>query len=192
MPELAMALSSLHFLSPDARSKAFDASANGYARGEGAAVVVLKSLDAALRDGNVIRAVIRGTGVNQDGRTPGITVPSARSQEELIRSTYASAGLDFRDTQYFEAHGTGTPVGDPLECSAIGATFGQSRTPEQPTILVGSVKTNIGHLEAAAGLAGLIKAVYCVEKGQVPANLWFEKPNPRIDMEAWKLKVSWE
>ncbi|KAK0707101.1 hypothetical protein B0T26DRAFT_790998 [Lasiosphaeria miniovina] len=189
MPELAMALSSLHFLSPDARSKAFDASANGYARGEGAAVVVLKSLDAALRDGNVIRAVIRGTGVNQDGRTPGITVPSARSQEELIRSTYASAGLDFRDTQYFEAHGTGTPVGDPLECSAIGATFGQSRTPEQPTILVGSVKTNIGHLEAAAGLAGLIKAVYCVEKGQIPANLWFEKPNPRIDMEVWKLKI---
>jgi len=106
-PEMPMLLSSLHFLSPDGRSKAFDASADGYGRGEGAAVIIVKSLDAALRDGNVIRAVIRGSGVNQDGRTPGITVPSAESQEQLIRSTYAEAGLDFRNTQYFEAHGTG-------------------------------------------------------------------------------------
>jgi acyl transferase domain-containing protein len=107
-PEMPSLLSSLHFLAPDGRSKAFDASANGYGRGEGAAMMVVKSLDAALRDGNVIRAVIRGTGVNQDGRTtPGITVPSSKAQEELIRSTYAATGLDFKDTQYFEAHGTG-------------------------------------------------------------------------------------
>ena len=188
MPELPMALSALHFLSPDARCKSFDASANGYARGEGAAVVILKPLADALRDGNVIRAVIRGTGVNQDGRTPGITVPSSKSQEALIRSTYASAGLGFNDTQFFEAHGTGTPVGDPLECGAIGATFGQARG-QDDKILVGSIKTNIGHLEAVAGLAGFIKSVYCVEKGLVPPNLYFNKPNPRIDLEGWKLKV---
>ncbi|KAK3990438.1 Compactin diketide synthase mokB [Cladorrhinum sp. PSN332] len=192
MPELPMALSALHFLSPDAKCKTFDASANGYARGEGAAVVILKRLDAALRDGNVIRAVIRGTGVNQDGRTPGITVPSSKAQEELIRNTYAAAGLDFTDTQYFEAHGTGTAVGDPAECSAIGATFGKSRTPEQPNLLVGSIKPNIGHLEAAAGMAGLIKAVHCVEQGQIPPNLWFKNPNPRIDFEGWRLKVPTE
>ncbi|KAM7200715.1 Compactin diketide synthase mokB [Naviculisporaceae sp. PSN 640] len=189
MPELPLALSNLHFLSPDARCKSFDASANGYARGEGAAVVILKPLEAALRDGNVIRAVIRGTGVNQDGRTPGITVPSAQSQEALIRSTYAAAGLNFRDTQYFEAHGTGTPVGDPLECSAIGATFGQERSEEHPQILVGSIKPNIGHLEAVAGLAGVIKSIYCVEKGLIPPVVYYEKPNPRIDMEGWKLKI---
>ncbi|KAM7191829.1 Compactin diketide synthase mokB [Rhypophila sp. PSN 637] len=189
MPELSSALSNLHFLSPDGRCKSFDASANGYGRGEGAVVVILKPLETALRDGNVIRAVIRGTGVNQDGRTPGITVPSAQSQEALIRSTYAAAGLSFKDTQYFEAHGTGTPVGDPLECSAIGATFGQERSEEHPQILVGSIKPNIGHLEAIAGLAGLVKSIYCVEKGLIPPVVYYEKPNPKIDMEGWKLRI---
>ncbi|KAJ4859547.1 KR domain-containing protein [Trichoderma breve] len=191
MPEMQNAMTSLHFLSPDSKSMSFDHKANGYARGEGAAVVILKPLADALRDGNVIRAVIRGTGVNQDGRTPGITVPSSKAQEELIRVTYASAGLDFKQTGYFEAHGTGTPVGDPLECAAIAATFGQVR-PESDPLLIGSVKTNIGHMEGAAGLAGLVKAVYALERGQVPPNLWFEKANPRIPLAKWKLKVPTE
>ncbi|KAK0611193.1 hypothetical protein B0T14DRAFT_548500 [Immersiella caudata] len=189
-PEMPSPLSSLHFLATDGRSKAFDASANGYGRGEGAAMLVVKRLDAALRDGNVIRAVIRGTGVNQDGRTtPGITVPSSMAQEELIRSTYAEAGLELKDTQYFEAHGTGTPLGDPLECAAIGATLGQHRPPEQPNIVVGSIETNIGHLEAAAGIAGAIKAVLCVERGLIPPNLLLKNVNPRIDLFGWNLKI---
>ncbi|KAK4452026.1 hypothetical protein QBC34DRAFT_483426 [Podospora aff. communis PSN243] len=192
-PEMPFLLSSLHFLAPDGRSKAFDAGADGYGRGEGAAMMVVKRLDAALRDGNVIRAVIRGTGVNQDGRTtPGITVPSSKAQEELIRSTYAAAGLDFKDTQYFEAHGTGTPVGDPLECAAIGATFGRRRPAEQPNIVVGSIKPNIGHLEAAAGIAGVIKALLCVERGLIPPNVLLKNINPRIDLDGWNLKIPTE
>jgi 3-oxoacyl-(acyl-carrier-protein) synthase len=107
MPEMQIAMTSLHFLSPDSKCQAFDHKANGYSRGEGAAVITLKPLADAIRDNNVIRAVIRGTGVNQDGKTPGITLPSAEAQEELIRTTYQSAGLDFSETNYFEAHGTG-------------------------------------------------------------------------------------
>ncbi|PHH80713.1 hypothetical protein CDD80_61 [Ophiocordyceps camponoti-rufipedis] len=189
MPELQTAMASLHFLSPDCKSMAFDYKANGYARGEGAAVVILKPLADALRDGNVIRAVIRGSGVNQDGKTPGITVPSLMAQKELIISTYAKAGLDFEDTCYVEAHGTGTPVGDPIECAAIGATIGQGRT--EP-VLIGSAKTNIGHLESAAGLVGLIKAVYALEKGLIPPSLWFERANPKIPLEHLNLKVATE
>ncbi|RDA94859.1 hypothetical protein CP533_4211 [Ophiocordyceps camponoti-saundersi (nom. inval.)] len=189
MPELQTAMSSLHFLSPDCKSMAFDHKANGYARGEGAAVVVLKPLCDALRDGNVIRAVIRGSGVNQDGKTPGITVPSLKAQKELIEATYANAGLSFQDTLYVEAHGTGTAVGDPIECKAIGSTIGQLRTSEAP-LLVGSAKTNIGHLESAAGLAGLIKTVYILERGLIPPSLWFEKANPSIPFQELNLKAS--
>ncbi|GFF43418.1 lovastatin nonaketide synthase [Aspergillus udagawae] len=188
MPEMQIAMTSLHFLSPDSKCQAFDHKANGYSRGEGAAVITLKPLADALRDNNVIRAVIRGTGVNQDGKTPGITLPSAEAQEELIRTTYQSAGLDFSETNYFEAHGTGTPAGDPLEASAIGATFGASRSKDNP-IPIGSIKTNIGHMEGASGLAGLIKSVYALEKGIIPPNLWFEKPNPRIPMTDWNITI---
>ncbi|GLA55110.1 type I Iterative Polyketide synthase (PKS) [Aspergillus niger] len=188
MPEMQIAMTSLHFLSPDSKSQAFDHKANGYSRGEGAAVITLKPLADALRDNNVIRAVIRGTGVNQDGKTPGITLPSAEAQEELIRTTYQSAGLDFSETNYFEAHGTGTPAGDPLEASAIGATFGASRSKDNP-IPIGSIKTNIGHMEGVSGLAGLIKSVYALEKAIIPPNLWFEKPNPRIPMAEWNITV---
>ncbi|KAI3400337.1 hypothetical protein diail_3354 [Diaporthe ilicicola] len=188
MPEMQLGMTALHFLSPDNHSQTFDHKANGYARGEGAAVVVLKPLHAAMRDGNVIRGVIRGTGVNQDGHTPGITLPSAQAQEDLIRSTYRSAGLDFSETTYFEAHGTGTAAGDPLEAAAIGATLGVSRPPEQP-LIVGSIKTNVGHMEGVSGLGGLIKVIYALERAEIPPNLWFERANPRIHMKKWGIEV---
>ncbi|KAL6796632.1 putative polyketide synthase [Trichoderma sp. SZMC 28012] len=189
MPEMQIAMTSLHFLSPDSKSQSFDHKANGYARGEGATVVVIKALEDALRDGDTIRAVIRGTGVNQDGKTPGITLPSAKAQEDLIRYTYKTAGLPFEETGYFEAHGTGTAAGDPLECAAIAATIGATRPKDSP-LLIGSVKTNIGHMEGASGLAGLIKAVFALERAVIPPNLWFEKANPRIPLEKWGLEVS--
>ncbi|TQN73576.1 Highly reducing polyketide synthase alt5 [Colletotrichum shisoi] len=191
MPEMQLSMTALHFLSPDNKSQTFDHKANGYARGEGAAVVLIKPLHLALRDNNVIRGVIRGTGVNQDGHTPGITLPSAKAQEDLIRSVYKSAGLNFQDTTYFEAHGTGTAAGDPLEASAIGATLGAARPPGKP-LIVGSIKTNVGHMEGVSGLGGLIKAIYALEKGQIPPNLWFEKANPKIPMEKWGIQVPTE
>lgn len=181
-------LTALNFLSPDSKCQAFDQKANGYARGEGIASVILKPLDAALRDNDLIRGVIRGTAVNQDGKTPGITLPSMEAQVDLINSAYASAGLCLNDTAYFEAHGTGTSAGDYLETGALGMTFGKARQAGNP-LLVGTVKTNIGHVEGASGLAGLIKAIYILEKGEIPGNLWFEKVNPRIPMEDWKIKV---
>ncbi|KUI56669.1 Lovastatin diketide synthase LovF [Cytospora mali] len=188
MPETSNHLSTLTFLSPDAKSKAFDASANGYARGEGVCVLLVKSLAKALEDGDSIRAVIRGTAVNQDGRTPGINLPSTTAQETLIRSAYKDAGLDFSGTGYFEAHGTGTAAGDPLETAAVGRVFADSRKSSQP-LYIGSIKTNIGHLEGGAGLAGLVKAMYILEKGRIPPNLWLEKVNPKIDLEGWKLAI---
>ena len=173
------------------KCRTFDHKASGYSRGEGAASLVLKSLDDAIRDNDVIRAVIRGTAVNQDGKTPGLTLPSAEMQEELLKIAYKNAGLDFQDTGYFEAHGTGTPAGDPLETRAIGSTLGKRRSLADPLIL-GSVKSNIGHLEGAAGLAGVIKAVYVLEKGAIPPNIWFEKINPRILLDEWNLKIPTE
>jgi acyl transferase domain-containing protein len=181
-------LTALNFLSPGSKCHAFDHKANGYARGDGIASIVLKPLDDALRDNDVIRGVIRGTVVNQDGKTPGITNPSMQAQEDLINLAYESAGLDMSETSYFEAHGTGTQAGDPIETGALARTFGKTRTPENP-LLVGTVKTNLGHLEGASGLAGLIKAVYVLEKGMTPPNLWFEKANPRIPIQQLKIKV---
>ncbi|MCJ1384009.1 hypothetical protein MMC17_007124 [Xylographa soralifera] len=187
-PDIMITMCALHFLSPDGKSQSFDHKANGYSRGEGFASVILKPLDAALRDNDVIRAVIRGTALNQDGKTPGITLPSVQAQEQLIRTAYQNAGLDMSETGYFEAHGTGTPAGDPIETEALASTFGKTRTANNP-LLVGSVKTNIGHLEGGSGLAGLIKSIYILEKGLIPPNLWFEEANPRILMDQWKLKV---
>lgn len=176
-------------MSFDGRSYTSDHRACGYGRGEGFATVILKPLDAALRDKNPIRAVIRATAINSDGRTKGITLPSRESQVEMIRSAYADAGLDPHDTGYFEAHGTGTQAGDPIEMSAIYEVFASSRARDDP-LIVGSIKTNIGHLEGASGLAGLIKAVLCLEKGVIPPNINFEKPNNQIPLEEWNLKVS--
>jgi acyl transferase domain-containing protein len=147
-------------------------------------VVIIKPLSEALRDGNTIRAVIRATGSNQDGRTPGITQPSGSAQEQLIRNTYKKARLDMSETRYFEAHGTGTAVGDPIEARAIADAF---RNEGRDPLYVGAVKSNIGHLEGASGIAGLIKTVLVLERGVIPANIWFDRVNPKIDAEAWNL-----
>ncbi|KAF2177891.1 hypothetical protein K469DRAFT_601543 [Zopfia rhizophila CBS 207.26] len=185
-PSVSANLNSLNFLSPDNKCYSFDHRANGYSRGEGFGVVILKRLSKALQDGNVIRAVIRATGSNQDGRTPGITQPSGRAQELLIRSTYHRAGLDMAKTRYFEAHGTGTPVGDPTEAKAIANAFKQIGSSRKP-LYIGSVKSNIGHLEGASGIAGLIKTILVLERGLIPANIWLDRINRQIDAAAWNL-----
>lgn len=180
----------MRFLSPDSKCYSFDHRANGYARGEGLGAVIIKRLSSAIRDGDTIRAVVRGTGVNQDGRTPGITLPSQEAQRALIRETYAKAGLELEQTRYFEAHGTGTAAGDPLEAGAIAATFAEARTKDDgEPLIVGAIKSNIGHLEGSSGLAGLIKTILVLETGNIPPNIWMEKINPKIPAKQWKLKV---
>jgi acyl transferase domain-containing protein/NADPH:quinone reductase-like Zn-dependent oxidoreductase/SAM-dependent methyltransferase len=173
-------LSNMNFLSPDSRCYSFDHRANGYARGEGFGVLVLKRLEDAVRDSDTIRAVIRSTGSNSDGRTPGIAQPSGKAQEQLIRETYGKAGLSLGATRFFEAHGTGTAVGDPIEANAIGAAFGIHRSADEP-LYVGALKSNVGHLEGASGVAGVIKTVLALESGIIPPNTNFERLNPRID-----------
>ncbi|KIW12217.1 hypothetical protein PV08_09493 [Exophiala spinifera] len=187
-PMMFIGLTRQQFLSPDGLCKSFDASGDGYSRGEGVVALMLKPVDQAIRDGDNIRAVIRGTGMNQDGKTKGITVPSTDAQAELIRTTYESAGIDFKDTHYFEAHGPGTKAGDPVELEAISRTVSKGRS-ERNKLIVGSVKSNIGHLESVAGLAGLIKSVYILETGIIPANLHFQTPNPSIPFDKWKIMV---
>lgn len=188
-PNTMLPMTALNFLSPDGKCYAFDERANGYGRGEGVGAVVLKPLHMALRDNDTIRAVIRGSGVNQDGRTPGITMPSKEAQAMNIEAVYKAAGLDYNRTAYFEAHGTGTQAGDPTELGAISGTFAETRTSDVP-LYVGSIKTNIGHLEGCAGIAGLVKGVLMLEKGLIPPNLYFENANPKIDLDAWRIKVS--
>ncbi|KAI0378207.1 putative polyketide synthase [Hypomontagnella monticulosa] len=190
-PEYFKWMTNLNFLSPDSRCYSFDHRANGYARGEGIGVIILKRLSDAIRDGNTIRAVIRSTGSNEDGRTLGITQPSSEAQEHLIRETYRRAGLSMAYTRYFEAHGTGTPLGDPLETRAIGAAFNGYRTNADP-IYVGAVKSNIGHLEGASGIAGIVKAVLALEKAVIPPNTNFEKLNPKIESQSLPLKFPQE
>jgi acyl transferase domain-containing protein/acyl carrier protein len=187
-PENPISMCKGGFLSKDGRSKSFDARADGYGRGEGAGIVVLKKLSDALRDEDEIYAVIRGTGVNQDGRTNGITVPNPESQENLVRRVCRDAGVDPRNIRYFEAHGTGTSVGDPLEARALGAVVGTGRDPANPCI-VGSVKANIGHLEAASGVAGIIKAALCLKHRQIPPIANLETPNPNIPFEELGLRL---
>ena len=171
-------LSNGGFLSPDGICHSFDSRANGYARGEGFATVVLKTVEQAIEDGDMIRAVIRATGVSSDGRTPSITQPNPQAQADLIRQTYASAGCDLSSTDFFEAHGTGTKAGDPVEARVISEVFGERL--EHPMI-VGACKSNIGHTEAASGLASVIKSVLMLETGLIPPNIWFEKLNPDIE-----------
>jgi acyl transferase domain-containing protein len=141
----------------------------------------------AVRDQDTIRAVVRSTASNQDGRSPGVTQPTKKVQVELIRAAYENAGLSLGSTRYFEAHGTGTPVGDPIEASAISEVFTRYRSPDDP-IYIDAVKSNIGHLEGAAGIAGLLKSVFVLERGIIPPNIWFEKPNPKIPAEEWNFK----
>ncbi|KAL4971438.1 polyketide synthase [Aspergillus desertorum] len=188
-PGLYIFESKLHMLSPTGRSRMWDAQADGYARGEGVASVILKPLRQAIADNDHIDCIIRETGVNQDGRTPGITMPSAAAQADLIRSTYERCGLDYtkleQRCQYFEAHGTGTLAGDPIEAKAIRDVFFPAETAavfdDQQVLFVGSVKTVIGHLEGTAGLAGILKASLALQHGLIPANMHFQRLNPAIE-----------
>ncbi len=173
-------------LSTDGRCRTFDAKGSGYVRGEGICAVILKRFSEAEAHGDTIRAIVRATGANHDGRKQGITLPAPEAQEALIRSTYRSAGIQPADTQYFEAHGTGTAAGDPREAQAIGAVFAENR--QQP-LIVGSVKSHIGHLEGASGLAAVIKTALALERALIPPNMHFETPNPKIDFEKWKIQV---
>ena len=175
-------------LSPEGRCKAFDASANGFVRGEGAGMVVLKRLSRALADGDPIHGVIIGTALNQDGHTNGISLPSAEAQARLVRDACIDAGVAPSQIGFVEAHGTGTAVGDPIEAHALAAALCEDRSEEAP-LLIGSVKTNLGHLETAAGVAGLVKALLVLKHRRIPASLHFETPNPNIDFVALKLRV---
>lgn len=177
-----------NFMAEDGKSKSFDASADGYGRGEGCGIVVLKRLKDAVRDGDKIHAVISGVGINQDGHNEGLTVPNARAQEKLIHQVAQQANVQLGDIVYVEAHGTGTPVGDPLEAQAISNTIGKSRPNGQP-VIIGSVKANIGHLEAAAGVAGLIKACLCVKHRAVPPQANLKEPNPNIPFAEMNLRL---
>ena len=192
-PESSIMLSKAGFLNPDQFCKAFDASANGYVRGEGAGVVILKPLSRALADGDAIYAWVRGSAVNQDGFLPeGFTVPNVFSQIELLEAVYNDAGIDPLTVDFVEAHGTGTPVGDPIETLALGAVLGRERDENHRSLIIGSVKTNIGHLEGAAGIAGFIKGALTAYHGVVPPNLHFHVPNPDIDWDNLNLKVPTE
>ncbi|MDC3955568.1 non-ribosomal peptide synthetase/type I polyketide synthase [Polyangium jinanense] len=181
-PFASRASAKLGALSPDGKCRSFDASANGFVRGEGGAVVVLKRLSDAERDRDPILAVIRGSAVNQDGRSTGLTTPNVLSQEALIRQALEDARIGPERIGYVETHGTGTPLGDPIEFEALRAVYGKPREDGSPLVL-GAVKTNIGHLEAGAGVAGLVKAILCLGRGTIPKNLHFETLNPRISTQ---------
>ncbi|KAI1080984.1 hypothetical protein F5B20DRAFT_588940 [Whalleya microplaca] len=184
---MSVPLSRLNFLSPDSQCYSFDERANGYSRGEGVGVIVLKRLSKALENGDIIRAVIRGTAVNQDGRTPSISQPSSTAQAALIRKAYEKVGFDFHSTGYFEAHGTGTSLGDPIEAKGISLAFSEHRNLDNP-LFVGSVKANIGHLEGTAGIAGLIKIILMLERAKVPPVALLNHLNPAIDADQWHLQ----
>ncbi|MEV5651262.1 type I polyketide synthase [Nocardia sp. NPDC052254] len=173
-------------LSPDGRCKTFDASADGYGRAEGCGLVVLKRLSQAQRDGDRVYAVIRGSAVNHDGRTGGLTVPSAHAQEAVVRAALSVANVEPAQVHYVEAHGTGTALGDPIEIGALNSVFGSGRAP----VWVGSIKSNFGHAETAAGIAGLIKAALAVQRAAIPATLHVREPNPRIDWAAGAARVA--
>ncbi|MDI5965470.1 non-ribosomal peptide synthetase/type I polyketide synthase [Streptantibioticus silvisoli] len=187
-PQYTIAETKGGFLSGSGRSRAFDAAADGYVRAEGVGVVALKRLADALRDGDPVHAVVLGSGVNQDGRTDGITVPSADAQTALIRRVCSQAGVAPGALQYVEAHGTSTPVGDPIEADALGRVLAIGRPPGARTY-VGSVKTNIGHTEAAAGVAGLIKTVLALKHRRIPPHLHLERPSTAIDWDALPFEV---
>ncbi len=187
-PSAFIAFSAATMLSPDGRCKAFDASANGFVRGEGAGLVMLKPLSRAEADGDRIYALILASGANQDGRTAGIAMPSEDSQAALIERCCAEAGVSAGQIDFMEAHGTGTGVGDPVEARALGRVLGREREDGIPCFL-GSVKPNIGHLESAAGIAGLIKSALVLHHRAVPPHLIFTRPNPNIPFEEMGLRL---
>ncbi|MCA0155353.1 type I polyketide synthase [Tsukamurella sp. M9C] len=190
-PNFTIAASTGGFLSPTSTSRAFDAAANGYVRGEGAALVVLKPLARARADGDRIYATVLGTAVSQDGRTNGITVPNGDSQKRAIEAALARAGVAADSVDYVEAHGTGTPVGDPIEATAIGEIYGADRPADRP-LVIGSVKTNLGHLEAAAGVVGFIKSALALGHRRVPRHLHLDALNPAIDLDRLRIRIATE
>ncbi|WP_329093492.1 SDR family NAD(P)-dependent oxidoreductase [Streptosporangium sp. NBC_01469] len=190
-PESTVSAAKFGALSPDGRCFVFDARANGYVRGEGGGLVLLKRLADAVADGDEIRCVIRGSAVNNDGGGAGLTVPRGGAQEEVIRLACERAGVEPGEIQYVELHGTGTRVGDPVEAAALGAVLGAARAPGHP-LAVGSAKTNVGHLEGAAGIVGLLKVALSIGHGELPASRNYETPNPAIPLESLNLRVQSE
>ncbi|MCK6593253.1 MAG: polyketide synthase, partial [Polyangiaceae bacterium] len=188
-PLIHVEFSRLRAMSPDGRCKAFDASADGVGWGDGCGMLVLKRLRDAERDGDRVLAVIRGTAVNQDGRSNGLTAPNGPSQQAVIRSALAQANLAPADIDYIEAHGTGTPLGDPIEVQALGAVLAEGRPPERP-VVIGSVKTNFGHTQAAAGVAGIIKTVLSLQRERIPKNANFRAPSPHIAWDELPVRVA--
>ncbi|HVH42998.1 MAG TPA: beta-ketoacyl synthase N-terminal-like domain-containing protein, partial [Labilithrix sp.] len=182
-PELTVAYSQAGMLSPNGRCKTFDASADGYVRSEGCGILVLKPLADAVASGDNVLAVLTGAAVNQDGRSSGLTAPNGHAQRAVIRAALADAGVSPSHVDYLEAHGTGTRLGDPIELEAIGDVFRESRSSDRP-VLVGSVKTNLGHLEAAAGVAGLMKVILALRHEEIPPHLHFERLNPQVSTDA--------
>jgi acyl transferase domain-containing protein len=191
LPQVYVNFSKARMLSPTGRVLTFDARADGFVRAEGAGAVILKRLDDALADGDRIYAVITAMAVNQDGYTPTLTVPSAEAQAKMLRQVCKDAGVAPEDVGYVEAHGTGTPVGDPIEASAIGSVFGIGRAPSN-RLVVGSVKTNVGHLESGAGVCGLIKTALSVYHSEIPANPNFETVNPNIPLDRLNIDIARE
>lgn len=187
-PELTTYFSTGGMLSSDGRCKTFDASADGYVRGEGCGVLVLKRLSAAVADGDTIHGLIRGSALNQDGASGGLTVPSGPSQERVIRQALAAAGVEPHQVDYIEAHGTGTPLGDPIEVAALGNVFAATHSAQNP-LWIGSAKTSLGHLEAAAGMAGVIKVLLALKHGRIPRHLHLREPNPRIAWDQLPFRV---
>lgn len=178
----------IRLLSPDGRCYSFDERAtSGFGRGEGSACIILKPLEVALRDGDQIRSIIRNTGINQDGKTAGITMPNGEAQASLVQSVYRTAALDPAETDYVEAHGTGTATGDPIEVAALGKVF--DRGPTHAPVVVGSIKSNIGHLEAVSGLASVIKAALMLERRFYVPNCDLQAVNPKIPFQGMHLKV---
>ncbi|GAA6617368.1 hypothetical protein NUACC26_031780 [Scytonema sp. NUACC26] len=190
-PEFSINFSKAGMLAPDGRCKTFDAAADGFVRAEGGGAIVLKRLSDAMADGDKILALIRGTAVNQDGRTSGLTVPNGPSQQAVICHALENAGVEPDRINYVEAHGTGTSLGDPIEVGALAAVFGKNHSQSQP-LMIGSVKTNIGHLEAAAGIAGLIKVVLALQHQEIPPHLHFKQPNPYISWNEIPVVVTTE
>ncbi|MBL8341597.1 MAG: type I polyketide synthase [Rubrivivax sp.] len=188
-PDPFVLISKWGMLSPDGRCKTFDASANGFVRGEGCGLIVLERLSDAVRNGRQILAVIRGSSINQDGHSSGLTVPNGLAQQAVVQQALAAAQLAPTDVSYVEAHGTGTSLGDPIEVEALAAVYGQGRDMAQP-FEVGSAKSNLGHLEAASGVTGLIKVVLSMQQGQLPASLHVHEPTPAIPWERLPVRVS--
>ncbi|MFE7563007.1 type I polyketide synthase, partial [Kitasatospora sp. NPDC057500] len=190
-PESTVGAARFGALSPDGRCYTFDARANGYVRGEGGGLVVLKPLAEALADGDTVYCVIRGSALGNDGTTSSLTIPAQEAQEEALRQAYRRAGVEPSEVQYVELHGTGTRVGDPIEAAALGAVVG-ARKPEGSPLLVGSAKTNVGHLEGAAGIVGLLKTALSIRHRALPASLNFATPNPEIPLDRLNLRVQQE